>query len=38
MAAGLTRLFQTRWVILTLMIAVLPVPLAVWITGVEFLK
>ena len=38
MAAGLTRLFQTKWIFLTLVIAVLPVPLVIWIMGVDILK
>ena len=38
MAAGLSRLFQTRFVALTVMLSTLPVPLAVWILGTELLR
>ena len=38
MIAGFSRLFQTKWVILMLVVAVLPVPLAVWILGTEILR
>ena len=32
-AAGLSRVFRTRYIILTLALATLPVPLAVWVSG-----
>jgi hypothetical protein len=38
MAAGLSRLFQTGYVVLTIMLATLPVPLAVWVMGTDILK
>lgn len=38
MLAGLTRLFHTGWMILTLIFAILPIPLAVWVLGVDILK
>jgi len=38
MFGGLSRLFQFRWVALTVMLATLPVPLAVWLLGVDILR
>jgi hypothetical protein len=38
MAAGLSRLFQTGFIVLTLAIATLPVPLAVWFWGADVLQ
>lgn len=38
MAAGLSRLFQTGFIIITLAIATLPVPLAVWFWGADVLQ
>ncbi|MEM9600967.1 MAG: hypothetical protein AAF926_08085 [Pseudomonadota bacterium] len=38
MLAGLSRLFHTGWMIVTLIFAVLPIPLAVWIMGTDILK
>lgn len=38
MVAGITRLFQTHHVLLTLALATLPVPLAVWLLGTEILS
>jgi len=33
LVAGMTRLFAPHWVILTLILAVLPLPLFMWISG-----
>ncbi len=33
MAAGLSRLFRTRWMLLTIALATLPLPLLVWLSG-----
>jgi hypothetical protein len=38
MAGGLSRLFQTRFAILTIALATLPVPLAVWLLGTDILQ
>lgn len=38
MAGGLSRLFQTRFVVLTILLATLPVPLSVWLMGSEILQ
>lgn len=38
MLAGLSRLFQTARMLLTLAIATAPIPLVVWIMGVDILK
>ncbi len=38
MAGGFSRLFQTRFVILTVVLATLPVPLAVWLLGADVLQ
>ena len=38
LAAGLSRLFQTRFILLTLAIATAPVPLAVWFFGVAVIS
>jgi hypothetical protein len=37
-AGGLSRLFQTGYVLLTIAVATAPVPLAVWLWGKEFLQ
>ena len=37
MAGGLSRLFQTRCIILTVLVATLPVPLSVWLMGTDVL-
>lgn len=38
MAGGLSRLFQTRFTVLTILIATLPVPLSVWLMGTDALQ
>ena len=38
MAAGLSRLFQTGYIALTLALATLPVPLAVWLLGTDIVQ
>jgi len=38
MAGGLSRLFQTRFAVLTILIATLPVPLSVWLMGTDVLQ
>lgn len=38
LAAGISRLFQTRYVLLTILLATLPVPLAVWLLGTDILQ
>ena len=38
MAGGLSRLFHTGWTFLTIAIATLPVPLAVWVFGTDILQ
>ena len=38
MVAGVSGLFSPRLVLLTLFIATLPVPLAVWLTGLDWLR
>ena len=38
MLAGVTRLFHTGWILLTLAIAVMPVPMAIWVLGVDILN
>lgn len=38
MAGGLSRLFQTRFAVLTIVIATLPVPLSVWLMGTDVLR
>ena len=38
MAGGLSRLFQTRFALLTILIATLPVPLSVWLMGTDALQ
>ena len=38
MAGGLSRLFQSRFVILTVILATLPVPLSVWLLGADVLQ
>lgn len=38
MAAGLSRLFQTGYIVLTIAIAALPVPLAVWFWGIDIVQ
>lgn len=38
MAGGLSRLFQTRFAVLTILIATLPVPLSVWLMGTDALQ
>ena len=38
MAGGLSRLFRTRFAVLTILIATLPVPLSVWLMGVDTLQ
>lgn len=38
MGAGISRLFRTRFAILTIIIATLPVPLAVWLLGTDILR
>lgn len=37
MAGGLSRLFQTRFVVMTALLATLPIPLAVWLMGTDVL-
>ena len=37
-AGGISRLFQTRYVVITLIIATLPVPLSVWLLGTGVLR
>ena len=37
MAAGISRLFSPGWTTLTIMLATLPVPLAVWLLGTDIL-
>ena len=37
MAGGLSRLFQTRFAILTVFLATLPIPLSVWLLGADVL-
>jgi len=38
MAGGLSRLFQTRFAVLTVILATLPVPLSVWLLGADVLQ
>ena len=38
LASGISRLFQTGFAILTIVIATLPVPLAVWLWGIDILQ
>ena len=38
MASGLSRLFQTKFVALTILLATLPVPLAVWLLGTDIIQ
>ncbi len=38
MAGGLSRLFQTRLTIITVILATLPVPLGVWLLGADILQ
>ncbi len=38
MAGGLSRLFQTRFAILTVILATLPIPLSVWLLGADVLQ
>ena len=38
MAAGLSRLFQTGYIMLTIALATLPVPLAVWLWGTDIVS
>ncbi len=38
MAGGLSRLFQTRFMVITILIATLPIPLAVWLLGADILQ
>jgi len=37
-AGGISRLFQTGYAFLTIAVATLPVPLAVWVWGTDFLQ
>lgn len=37
LAAGLSRLFHTGWMIVTIALATLPIPLAVWIMGTDIM-
>lgn len=37
MMAGLSRLFRDRWALLTIALATLPIPLAVWVLGTQVL-
>jgi hypothetical protein len=37
LAAGLSRLFTTGWMMATIALATLPIPLAVWIMGTDML-
>lgn len=36
--AGISRLFQPGWTLLTIVLATLPVPLAVWVLGADILQ
>jgi hypothetical protein len=38
MAGGISRLFQTKFAALTIVVATLPVPLAVWLLGTDILQ
>lgn len=38
MAGGLSRLFQVRFVVITVILATLPVPLSVWLMGTDVLQ
>lgn len=38
LVAGLSRFFRTRWMVLTIALATLPIPLAVWIMGIGILR
>jgi hypothetical protein len=38
LAGGLSRLFQTRFMILTVMLSTLPIPLSVWLVGKDVLQ
>jgi len=38
LVAGLSRLFKTRWMVLTIALATLPIPLAVWVMGIDILR
>lgn len=38
LAGGLSRLFETRYAIMTIIIATLPVPLSVWLLGTDVLQ
>ncbi len=38
MAGGISRLFQTRFAILTILLATLPIPLSVWLLGADVLQ
>jgi hypothetical protein len=38
MAGGLSRLFQTHFAVLTVILATLPVPLSVWLLGADVLQ
>ena len=38
MVSGISRLFKTRWMILTIALSTLPIPLTVWVLGIDILS